>query len=183
MAKAEETKSEQDEPLTEAQRLDLIEKSVRANKMFLIVVCLLLTMGLAIALTVAIVRHGSADAEILTASNMLAVQEKLNAAEQQLLLQQQQIEKLSSQEAAAAPPQGNSEATTKALIDQEQRFQIFLKTLKQGMKDLANMLPGSRTWLDLYNESLNKLIEDGNKRIQGLEASLDAQKPQAAVTP
>jgi hypothetical protein len=49
-----------------------------------------------------------------------------------------------------------SQAATfqKVMVEQEQSYQQFLATLKVGMYDLAKMIQGSRTWLDIYSERI-----------------------------
>jgi hypothetical protein len=42
------------------------------------------------------------------------------------------------------------------ILEQEQANQTFLETLRSGMYDLAHMLPGSRTWLEVYGEKVDK---------------------------
>src|SRR5690554_7764577 len=54
----------------------------------------------------------------------------------------------------------NSQASVfKALFfEQEENYQLHLHALKQGMRDLANMVPGSRTWLEIYNEKMDAAL-------------------------
>lgn len=64
----------------------------------------------------------------------------------------------------------SSQATTfKALmLEQEQSYQLHLNGLKEGMTDLARMVPGSRTWLEIYNEKMNDAIERSKARMDKL---------------
>jgi hypothetical protein len=56
------------------------------------------------------------------------------------------------------------------LLDQEQSYQLHLTALKQGMRDLARMLPGSRTWLEMYDEQMNAAIAQSVARSKQLVA-------------
>lgn len=56
------------------------------------------------------------------------------------------------------------------MIRQEQSYQLHLGALKQGMYDLAKMIPGSRTWLEIYNEQMDAAITQSNLRVAELEA-------------
>lgn len=58
----------------------------------------------------------------------------------------------------------------KIFIRQEKSYQRHLNALKQGMRDLAKMLPGSRTWLEIYNEQINLVIAQSKQRVAELEA-------------
>lgn len=55
-----------------------------------------------------------------------------------------------------------------ALADQERRYQQFLSTMKEGMVDLANMVRGSRTWLEQYGAQLDQAFENSKAREQAL---------------
>ena len=64
----------------------------------------------------------------------------------------------------------SSQATTfKALmLEQEQSYQQHLNALKNGMTDLARMVPGSRTWLEIYDEKMNDALEKSKARMDKL---------------
>lgn len=55
------------------------------------------------------------------------------------------------------------------LVSQERSFQQFLTALKEGMNDMANMVRGSRTWLELYESRINEVIAESEGRIERLK--------------
>jgi hypothetical protein len=57
----------------------------------------------------------------------------------------------------------------KTLIGQEQGFQQSLVALKTGMRDLAGMIAGSRSWLSFYQEALDKPLAGSNARVKELQ--------------
>ena len=73
---------------------------------------------------------------------------------------------------------------SKVLQDQERDYQQVMQGLKAGMRDLANMLPGSRSWLAYYNEAIDRAQLSSRKRSEDIRAWSDkAQQPSAAVKP
>ncbi|MAG42911.1 MAG: hypothetical protein CMH95_01195, partial [Oceanospirillaceae bacterium] len=71
------------------------------------------------------------------------------------------------------------------LLDQEQSYQTHLSALKQGMRDLAKMMPGSRTWLEMYDEQMDIALEESRQRVQKLAAiqTSELRKKPAATSP
>ena len=64
----------------------------------------------------------------------------------------------------------SASAFKEILLDQEQTYQMHLTALKQGMRDLAKMLPGSRTWLEMYDEQMDIAIAESQERVAQLVA-------------
>ncbi|MNG39775.1 hypothetical protein D3C84_1280370 [compost metagenome] len=58
-------------------------------------------------------------------------------------------------------------ATT--LIGQEQSYQKTIVALKNGMRDLAGMIAGSRSWLEDYEADLNKPLAESQARTKALQ--------------
>lgn len=54
------------------------------------------------------------------------------------------------------------------LQDQEKDFQKITQTMKNGMQDLASMLPGSRGWVHYYSEQLDDVARNSRKRTEKL---------------
>ncbi|NQD96745.1 hypothetical protein HP532_29220, partial [Pseudomonas sp. CrR25] len=65
------------------------------------------------------------------------------------------------------------------LIAQEQSFQRSLVALKHGMRDLAGMIAGSRSWLADYNEALDKSLSESQERSKHLQQWLDGKNKPA----
>ena len=55
------------------------------------------------------------------------------------------------------------------LLQQEESYQLHLNALKQGMRDLSKMLPGSRTWLEMYEEQMDEAISQSKVRERELK--------------
>ena len=68
------------------------------------------------------------------------------------------------------------------LLQQEESYQLHLTALKQGMRDLAKMMPGSRTWLEIYDEQMDEAILQSKDRVRELKALQIADPAPAEVT-
>lgn len=94
--------------------------------------------------------------------------------EQKIIIQTLREEVKEQQETLAALSFSyqKSHAATfqKTLIEQEQSYQEFLVAMKVGMFDLAKMVQGSRTWLDVYNEKLDDAQDWSELREKELES-------------
>ncbi len=61
---------------------------------------------------------------------------------------------------------------------QEKDYQQVMDGLKGGMRDLANMLPGSRSWLSDYSEAIDQAQASSRKRASELQKwALESQNP------
>ncbi|WP_097459164.1 hypothetical protein [Mangrovitalea sediminis] len=175
--------------LTEEQRLALLERSVSLNKIVLLAVGLIIIVALSVTITIAVVRGMSGDAQLLSAPHFREMQQQLVKLDATVAQQKQEIQQLKTQvQALNQSPVGSGAAMMReTLIGQEKSFALFVRSMKNGMHDLANMVPGSRTWLDLYSDALDKVIAQGQKRIKTLQNWADtsaAPKPQdKAATP
>ena len=69
---------------------------------------------------------------------------------------------------------------TRILLGQEADMQQVLINQQNSMRDLANMVPGSRSWLEDYKESTNKLLANSKARAIELQRwAKSATKPAA----
>jgi hypothetical protein len=155
------------EPLSDEQRISLLEGKVGKNRTVIIIVALTMLVILSVTFTVTILK-------------LLRVDEpgvSLDSFEEQVLLIQALRSELEEQRntisSLSLTYQASQAATfQKTLIEQEQSYQEFLSALKLGMYDLAKMVQGSRTWLDVYNDKLNdakNLSELREKNLKRLE--------------
>jgi hypothetical protein len=81
---------------------------------------------------------------------------------------------------AAGPDPRMIMQITKVLLGQEVDMQQVLLNQQNSMRDLANMVPGSRSWLEDYKESTNKLIANSKARSVELQRwAKNAVKPPA----
>ena len=167
---------EQDYDLDDGQRLSLLERTVSLNRKVVILSLVVAVCGLSVLSTVGIVSLFSDDVEYATKTEVElirgenAVLKMQVAAYEESLGQYQDI-------------LGNSDAAAfKTLIlNQEQSYQQHLTALKQGMRDLAKMLPGSRTWLEMYDEKMDLALAQSAARVQELAAIQTPEPPAPEV--
>src|SRR5690606_31263034 len=89
--------------------------------------------------------------------SVVELQQEVAGLEQQLASLKQQLASQPASATVSAPAPSTDDpavvrqvATT--LMGQERNFQQSLAALKLGMRDLAGMIPGSRSWLTHYHE-------------------------------
>jgi chromosome segregation ATPase len=168
------------EPISAEQRLELLEKGRRLDRILLFILATVLAMTLASWLTIGLLgQPGEQDASI-DASQILGVQEQtatlqrqVAALEQQVAQQGRQLSTLHNNKPVAPLSSGDNRAVlqqvAQTLLDQEQSFQHSLGALKNGMRDLAGMIAGSRSWLSDYQEALDKQVGESQARAQRLQ--------------
>jgi hypothetical protein len=152
------------EPLTDEQRIDVLEHKVGKNRTVITIMAITLIISLSVSFTVMILNLLLADEEYVPiethekqAALIQTLQEDIKG--QQALIEQLTLTYEKSQVATFQ----------EVLIEQEQSYQEFLSTMKLGMYDLAKMVQGSRTWLEIYNEKLEdaeRLSLDREKRLK-----------------
>lgn len=152
------------EPLTDEQRIGVLEHKVGKNRTVITIMAITLIISLSVSFTVMILNLLLADEEYVPIEThdkqtalILALQEDIKG--QQALIEQLTLTYEKSQVATFQ----------EVLIEQEQSYQEFLSTMKLGMYDLAKMVQGSRTWLEIYNEKLEdaeRLSLDREKRLK-----------------
>lgn len=71
-------------------------------------------------------------------------------------------------EVAALRESSSAPQLHKILASQERSFQAFLVAMKEGMRDIANMVRGSRTWLEHYEGRLDEVIVQSQTRAAAL---------------
>jgi hypothetical protein len=155
------------EQLTDEQRLSILEGKVGKNRTVIIIVAITMGVILSVSLTVMILKLFHVDEPYVSRSSF---------EEQKVVIQslRMELEKQSSAIASLSLTYQQSHVATfqQTMIAQEQGYQEILTTMKLGMFDLAKMVPGSRTWLDVYNEQLDdardasKLREKTLKRLK-----------------
>ena len=155
-----------DEQLSDEQRIGLLEDKVGKNRTVIMIVALTLIIILSVSLTVLILKLLHVDEPYASRSNF---------EQQALLILQLQTNivehKQAISELALVYEQSQVATFQQNLIEQEQSYQKFLAALKLGMFDLAKMVQGSRTWLDVYNDKLDEaqnLSSQREKKLQRL---------------
>lgn len=155
MANKEETTEH--EPLTEEQRITALEDKVGTNKIVLISMALFLIVAVSVSATFLVVsiftKEDALDSEtVITLQSKItelegtieAIKKVTKSSRNDLLVLNEKVTNSSNQ------------SLQQIILDQERGHQEFLETLRSGMYDIAHMLPGSRTWLEVYSEKVDK---------------------------
>lgn len=161
-----------------SSRLETLEKSVTRRPLLVVGLMLLLTCIALGGLGLGLFGHFSRQAQ---ASSVEALQGQVEQLALQLTtlqaqLAQQDRERAVHQAEALGeifrPSEDPSSAAqvARTLVGQEQGFQQLVAALKLGMRDLAAMLPGSRSWLAQYNEALDQSLAGSQARVDEVQA-------------
>ncbi|TWC35014.1 hypothetical protein FBY03_11159 [Pseudomonas sp. SJZ079] len=165
------------------QRLLQLEKGRKLDRILFFTLTAVLTMILASWLTASVFNLLHEKESNDDADSLVALQDQLSLLEKKLATLQQQVDTQSTR--LSALPASTPGATmptveryddrelrrqlAKTLIGQEQGFQQSLVALKTGMRDLAGMIAGSRSWLSFYQEALDKPLAGSNARVKELQ--------------
>jgi hypothetical protein len=155
------------EQLSEEQRISLLEGKVGKNRTLIIIVAVIMVIVLSVSFTVLIIKLFNADEPYVLLSSFDEQTAMIDA-------MQMKIDKQASTIGTLSLTYQQSQVATfqQTMIEQEQSYQEFLSALKLGMFDLAKMVQGSRTWLDVYNDRLDDakdlsvLREENLKRLK-----------------
>jgi TolA-binding protein len=164
--------TEEQEPLTEEQRISALESKVGINKLVLLVMALILIIVISVSITLFSINALSGDDEKTVSITMLAeLETKISVLQEENSTQASQIQQLKKQfplleEQVASSSNKKLQAI---VIAQEKSHQEFLDALRSGMYDLAHMVPGSRTWLDVYGEKIDLATAHSKSREKDLE--------------
>ncbi len=176
-------------------RIEQLENAGRINRLLIFGLAGALLLNLIAWVLVAVVgASGGAgtdqQAALASQASVEALQKEIGALQLQIAPLQQQIkdqQKLillqAQQQVAPAPAEAtpepgleprrqdrdNMRMVARTLIGQEHNYQQTLNALKNGMRELADMTPGSRSWLDFYEESLAKPMADSQARVKALQ--------------
>ena len=189
-----ETSSVEELP-SDQQRLDQLERAGKLDRLLIYALAGALLLNLLGWIVVAAL-GGSAELDEETQAalasrasvellqkEVAALQLQISPLQQQLKDQQKLILMLSQQQQKPATPgdaapaaaasgeqdKENVRMLARTLIGQERNYQHTLGALKDGMRELAGMTPGSRSWLDFYEESLAKPLADSQARVKALQ--------------
>jgi hypothetical protein len=154
MAKQDEAEHE---PLTEEQRITALEERVGTNKVVLLIIALLLIIVISVSITVMTLSALSDDEAPFDATLFAELQTQIAELQSSNEIQEKTIQVLKKRQ-LLFQEQLESTSNLKLLnivSEQERAHQEFLDALRSGMYDLAHMLPGSRTWLEVYGEKVD----------------------------
>ncbi|MGG5870164.1 hypothetical protein [Pseudomonas peli] len=177
--------------LSEEERLQLLTTAGKRNRLFILALAGVLGSLMLASVAMNIYSAFSAGDE----PRIQALEKQVLRLEQQLVVQQtalsNQEEVLASQQASQLTgmfervenPDSIAEVS-KVLQAQERDYQQVMQGLKAGMRDLANMLPGSRSWLAHYEEAIDRAQLNSRQRSEDIQAWSDkAQQPAPAAKP
>jgi hypothetical protein len=179
------------------QRIELLEKAGKLNRLLIYALAGGLALVLLTGLLVALLGSGDekkAEKPDASEANTQALQKEVGALQlqvdslqkqlqdQQKLLLLQQKTALTPAPAPAAPQTNNRDKETqqmvaRTLIGQERSYQASIAALKLGMRDLAGMIAGSRSWLEDYEAELNKPLAESQARIKVLQRWAEGKSP------
>lgn len=169
---------EEEYDLSDSQRIAVLEGYVSTNRNMLIVMVLLALVGISVAVTVVILKFTQPKIVYVQDKDFALLEQKVEALEKGLTGWQGDIgdinRVLDSSSATAFKAQ---------MLAQEKSYQLHLKALKQGMRDLARMLPGSRTWLDIYNEKMDLALKQSKDRQNELTELQTSRLPSTDARP
>lgn len=168
MSRRESTGNE----LSEGERLALLEQTVATNRNVL-----MLMSALCIAMVVVML---SLAAWTMIKPNVVYIDSKTFAElERKVTLQMEKTYRYEQGvgDLKAVLDSSNATAFKALMLEQEQSYQRHLHALKEGMRDLAHMLPGSRTWLDIYNEQIDIALLEVKLRMERLAKLQTNQLP------
>ncbi|VXB85518.1 conserved hypothetical protein [Pseudomonas sp. 8AS] len=178
------------EILSDLQRIELLEKSAKLNRRLIYALGGGLLLALLGLLLLGLFGGGEEAAEQgASQASVAALEKKLVSLDQQVATLKQQAQNqqklfdllkgglpapvVSPAPAAGATPSAADRATVqqvaKTLIGQERNYQESLAALKLGMRDLAGMIAGSRSWLEDYQEALDKPLNESRARVKELQ--------------
>lgn len=158
------------EPLTEEQRITALENKVGSNKIILISMALFLIVAVSISSTFFVVSLFAEEETTGDSESVIALQTKVLELEK-TLEELKKITKTSKSEFALLKDKVANSSNLKIqqiILEQELGHQTFLDALRSGMYDLAHMLPGSRTWLEVYGEKVDKATSHSKDREKAL---------------
>ena len=157
------------EELSDEQRISLLENKVGKNRTVITIVALTVIVILSVSITVLLLKLLHVDEPYVSRSSF---------EQQALLILELQTDIIKHKQLISTLTltyeQSQVAAFQQNLIEQEQSYQGFLAALKVGMFDLAKMIQGSRTWLDVYNDKLDdasNLSRQREKNLQRLAAT------------
>lgn len=155
-------------PLSPEQRLDILEGKVGKNRIVLLFVALVLIVTISASVTTLIINIVGNTSPTPSAQPNDLIEGHAELLEQYDI----RLAELSAQLKALDNKIGNNANSTiqRVLVEQEQAKQTFLDTVRSAIYDLAHMVPGSRSWLELYSEQLDEANTASQQREQALKA-------------
>ena len=177
--------SSSDDSDAEQQRIDLLEQAARRNRLFLLGLSAALgslMLGSVLFNLIHLLGDDSQATLQAQARQIASLEKQVQSQaqrldEQQTLLASLQEARLQQVFSLAEHPDSIAQVA-QVLQAQERDYRQALQALKRGMRDLANMLPGSRSWLSDYSEAIDQAQASSRKRASELQKwALESQNP------
>lgn len=168
--------SKEEYDLSDEQRLTVLEKYAATNRSMLIVMVLLALVAISVAVTVVILKFSQPKIVYVQDKDFALLKQKVETMETRLVGWQGDIGDINR-----VLDSSSANAFKQQMLAQEKSYQLHLTALKQGMRDLARMLPGSRTWLDIYNEKMDIALKQSAQRQAELSKIQPGRLPSAAI--
>lgn len=167
---------EEEYDLSEGQRLSLLERAVSLNRKVVIGLIVIAVCALSALSTMGIISLLEDDIAYATKAEVELLRNENTELKTQILAFEKSLEQYRS-----IMDTSTASGFKEILLDQERSYQLHLSALKQGMRDLSKMMPGSRTWLDMYDDKMDTAIEDSRIRVDQLVAiqTSELRKPKA----
>lgn len=176
-----ETEDKESTPLTPEQRIQLLEGKVGKNRIGLMFLGLILVVALSASITAFMIYYFGGPSG---ASNGDEIYQKLEA--QAEILEQYDVHlaniRTEVQNLDNRINNTSNHTLQRVLIEQEQAKQRFMDTVRSAIYDLAHMVPGSRSWLELYTEQLDDATTKSQMREKQLR-KLETSEPMADKDP
>ena len=176
--------------LSDEQRLERLEKGRRIDRILLIGLAAVLVIVLASWTTASVMGMSGETDRSAEVRRLQSLEEQQQLLEKKIAaLEQQHSQREAAQGSKplpSAPVVNHPDAiqqVAKTLIGQEQSYQKSLSALKTGMAELAGMIAGSRSWLDYYNEVLDKPMAESRARVEDLQQWSAGPKLTSAAEP
>ena len=169
-----------DSSLSEEERIELLEHEEKSDRIWLWVVSVVGGIALLIWLVMTLISSLSDESEVLSVDNVQAMEQRLvkleksvERLERLVAMQDEQLASLKANQFTGLHSVIDDKSTVGrvalVLQEQEKDYQQVMDGLKTGMRDLANMLPGSRSWLSDYSEAIDQAKASSRKRITELQ--------------
>jgi len=155
---------EEEHELSDSQRIAILESNVSTNRNILIVMALLALVGVSVAVTVVVLRFTQPEVVYVQERDFKALVKQVDVLEKTTVDWQENVGDIRT-----VLDSSSATAFKEMMLSQEQSYQIHLTALKQGMRDLARMTPGSRTWLEIYDEKMDIALKQSRQREMELE--------------
>lgn len=167
-----------EDSLTEEERIAVLEGAVRSNRLLLLVGAATLALVAFVAIALVVMQLMNPPSSFAAADSYQKIKQEIQQIESNNKDWYEKVETLRLD-------LNNSQAAVfkTLLAEQEEGYQLHMKALKQGMRDLAHMIPGSRTWLEIYNEQIDKAVALSEARLKKLTQVKTSEQPIIEAVP